>query len=120
MYALVEDTRARLEGLGWDPALVVPVGYGHLGDNNLHLNVCTPDRGKEYHARLAKDIEPWVYEWVMGAGGSISAEHGLGQQKAKMLHRARPPPVVQLMKDLKKLLDPNGILNPGKVLPIDV
>lgn len=119
MYAIVEDARARLEGLGWDPEKVMPVGYGHLGDNNLHLNISTPDRNQEYHARLLAHLEPWVYDWVLSAGGSISAEHGLGQQKAKMLHRARPQPVVQLMRDLKRLLDPQGILNPGKVLPLE-
>ena len=68
-------------------------------------------------ADLERDIEPWVYEWTLGEGGSISAEHGLGQAKASWLERAKPKPVVQVMSGLKALLDPKNLMNPGKVLP---
>ena len=61
-------------------------------------------------------LEPFVFEWTIAAGGSISAEHGLGQSKAEWLTRAKPAPVVAVMRGLKALLDPAGVLNPGKVL----
>lgn len=96
---------------------MVPVGYGHLGDGNLHLNISTRGRGQEYLGRLEGDIEPWVFETVIAQGGSISAEHGLGQAKAAWLSRAKPGPVVHLMKGIKHLLDPHNIMNPGKVIP---
>lgn len=126
-YRLVEDARARLAP--WAAAHgVAVVGYGHLGDANVHLNVSTPHRwgegggggsggGDNYHQAVRDELEPWVYEWVLRAGGSISAEHGLGQAKAHWLPRAKPAPVVALMAALKAALDPRGILNPGKVLP---
>jgi (R)-2-hydroxyglutarate---pyruvate transhydrogenase len=124
-YRLVEDTRARLAPWA-DSHGVAVVGYGHLGDANVHLNVSTPHRwesaaaaggGGGYHQAVCDALEPWVYEWVLNRGGSISAEHGLGQAKAHWLPRAKPAPVVALMAALKAALDPRGILNPGKVLP---
>lgn len=62
-------------------------------------------------------IEPFVYEWIASRRGSISAEHGIGVMKPSVLHLSKPQPVINLMRDFKSLLDPNGILNPGKVLP---
>ena len=115
MYALVEATRERLSARGWDAEGVVPVGYGHLGDGNLHLNVSTRGRAQAYLPALERDIEPWVFEWVLGEGGSISAEHGLGQAKAAWLPRAKPPAVVAAMRAIKGVLDPLGLMNPGKV-----
>ena len=73
MYSLVEETRKRMAGLP-----VEVVGYGHLGDGNLHLNVSCP----RYDTDILKHIEPFVYEWTAARKGSISAEHGLGQMKA--------------------------------------
>lgn len=62
-------------------------------------------------------IEPWVYEWTREKRGSISAEHGLGVMKAKHLAYSKSDASISLMKTLKRTLDPNGILNPYKVLP---
>ena len=73
MYSLVEETRERMAGLP-----VEVVGYGHLGDGNLHLNVSC----QRYDEEILKHIEPFVYEWTAARKGSISAEHGLGQMKA--------------------------------------
>ncbi|CAN6439404.1 unnamed protein product [Victoria cruziana] len=89
------------------------LGYGHLGDGNLHLNVSAP----EYDDKVLRKIEPFVYEWTSKHRGSISAEHGLGQMKANEIHYSKPAEAVQLMASIKKLLDPNGIMNPYKVLP---
>ncbi|XP_057492468.1 D-2-hydroxyglutarate dehydrogenase, mitochondrial isoform X2 [Actinidia eriantha] len=107
MYDLVEAMRIRL-----GPAAEV-IGYGHLGDGNLHLNISLP----EYNDNVLAQIEPYVYEWTSKHRGSISAEHGLGLMKANKIHYSRSPESVHVMASIKKLLDPNGILNPYKVLP---
>jgi len=119
MYDLVAHMRSYLEvERGWAArAGVRVVGYGHLGDGNIHLNISTRDRAQPYHAELLADIEPRVFDWTLAHGGSVSAEHGLGQAKAALLPAARPPPVVALMTALKAVMDPAHILNPGKVLP---
>ena len=62
-------------------------------------------------------LEPWVLEMVAEHKGSISAEHGIGQQKNGYLHLAKSPPVIDLMRAIKGEMDPKGILNPYKVLP---
>ena len=72
---------------------------------------CLPPR-----TPLQATLEPFIFDWTLAAQGSISAEHGLGQSKAAWLPRAKPPAVVAVMRGLKALLDPAGILNPGKVL----
>ena len=111
LYELVEEMRARMTPLGATTA-----AFGHLGDGNLHLNVTTPGRFEREPAVLDA-IEPFVYEWVAARRGSISAEHGIGSMKPHVLHLAKSGPMIEVMRGLKTLLDPNGILNPGKVLP---
>ena len=91
-------------------------GFGHLGDGNLHLNVLTPGDFERRPEVLAA-IEPFVYEWIAARRGSISAEHGIGAMKRDVLHLAKSGPMISLMHGVKELLDPRGILNPGKVLP---
>ncbi|KAK9285836.1 hypothetical protein L1049_025037 [Liquidambar formosana] len=107
MYNLVEEIRTRL---GQSAEVV---GYGHLGDGNLHLNISTP----QYDDNILAQIEPFVYEWTSKHRGSISAEHGLGLMKANKIYYSKSAETVQVMASIKKLLDPNGILNPYKVLP---
>ncbi|CAI5526483.1 unnamed protein product [Closterium sp. Naga37s-1] len=178
LYALVDEMRSRLEG-----SAAQVVGYGHLGDGNLHLNISAPtydDKSsnsssaenavpaRPFHApksvamshvldpllhasphslrsfpshlhcacvlscvlsrvragmattlpeQLLERIEPFVYEWVAGRQGSVSAEHGLGLMKANAIHYSKDPQAVAVMKRVKALFDPNGILNPYKLLP---
>nr|CAD7575962.1 unnamed protein product [Timema californicum] len=88
-------------------------GYGHIGDGNLHLNVTS----KEYDHNILDVIEPFVYEWTSKLRGSVSAEHGIGFKKTKFVHYSKSQSSLNLMKDIKKIMDPNGILNPYKVLP---
>ncbi|KAI4331407.1 hypothetical protein MLD38_029597 [Melastoma candidum] len=107
MYDLVDEMRNRLGS----SARVV--GYGHLGDGNLHLNISCP----QYDDKVFTQIEPFVYEWTSKNRGSISAEHGVGLMKAEKIFYSKSPGAVQLMASIKNLLDPNGILNPYKVLP---
>ena len=91
--------------------------FGHLGDGNLHYNVAAP-AGTDPHAFLAYTaaINRIVHDRVVALGGSISAEHGIGQLKrAEFAHYADPLDL-ELMRRIKAALDPHGILNPGKVL----
>ncbi|XP_002723770.1 D-2-hydroxyglutarate dehydrogenase, mitochondrial [Oryctolagus cuniculus] len=108
LYDIVIDVRARL-----GPNAKNVVGYGHLGDGNLHLNVTA----EAFSASLLSSLEPYVYAWTAEQRGSVSAEHGLGFKKKDVLGYSKPPAAVQLMRQLKALLDPKGILNPYKVLP---
>src|SRR6516165_6492457 len=94
-----------------------PLPFGHLGDGNIHYNVNQPPG-----ADKAEYLTHWdamnaaVYEVVKQYGGSISAEHGIGVIKRHQLPAVKDPVALELMRSLKSLLDPKGILNPGKVL----
>ncbi|KAJ1967797.1 D-lactate ferricytochrome c oxidoreductase [Dispira parvispora] len=119
LYNLVLDTRERLTqaGLYKDDKSGYPVkkvtGYGHVGDGNLHLNVIA----EEYTAEVSQALEPYVYEWVEGHRGSISAEHGLGLMKAPHLYHSKSEAMIQTMQSVKHMFDPHGIMNPYKFLP---
>ncbi|KAM3962825.1 D-2-hydroxyglutarate dehydrogenase, mitochondrial-like [Aphomia sociella] len=107
-YDLVPILRERMG----DRAIAV-YGYGHIGDGNIHINVTVP----EYSKDVASLMEPFIFEEVAKLNGSISAEHGMGFRKPQFLHYSKDKSSMQLMRDLKNLMDPNGILNPYKVLP---
>jgi len=85
--------------------------FGHLGDGNLHLLVWTGEKGPENK----KAVEEIVYGPLAAIGGSVSAEHGIGLHKKAYLPVSRNAGEIALMKTLKQALDPNGILNPGKI-----
>ncbi|MGE0566100.1 MAG: FAD-binding oxidoreductase, partial [Pseudolabrys sp.] len=94
-----------------------PVPFGHLGDGNVHLNVSQPVGGsKDEFLSHWDEMNAAVNAIVRRLGGSISAEHGIGQLKRATLPKFKDPVALDLMRTLKKTLDPNGILNPGKVL----
>jgi (R)-2-hydroxyglutarate---pyruvate transhydrogenase len=122
LYRLVEDCRTQLQqkGLlsGFDendqncPAIDV-VGYGHMGDGNIHLNIPV----RRYAKEVENALEPWVYEWVSRRQGSISAEHGLGIAKNNYIGYTRDEVTIGLMKGIKGLWDPKGIMNPYKYFP---
>lgn len=82
------------------------------GDGNIHVQVSIP----EYYEDVAAQLEPFIFEYVNQCQGSISAEHGIGFKKTKYLHLSRSFSEIEMMYDLKKMMDPNGILNPYKVL----
>ncbi|XP_038195494.1 D-2-hydroxyglutarate dehydrogenase, mitochondrial isoform X2 [Arvicola amphibius] len=108
LYDLVIDLRTRV-----GPRAKHVVGYGHLGDGNLHLNVTA----EAFSQELLGALEPYVYAWTAKQRGSVSAEHGLGFKKKNVLGYSKPPVAVKMMHQLKVLLDPKGILNPYKTLP---
>jgi FAD/FMN-containing dehydrogenase len=94
------------------------VNYGHLGDGNLHYNVQAP-QGADAEAFLRdqeKPINALVYSAVDRFGGSISAEHGIGSLKRDKLLEHKSPVALQLMRQIKRALDPHNLMNPGRVL----
>jgi FAD/FMN-containing dehydrogenase len=95
-----------------------PVPFGHLGDGNIHYNVSQPKDGGSTEDFMARwhDVNAVVFDIVIRMGGSISAEHGIGQLKAADLPSVKDAVALDLMRSLKAMLDPLNILNPGKVL----
>ena len=94
-----------------------PVPFGHFGDGNVHYNVSQPvgmDRA-QYLAQW-EDMSGAIHGLVASMDGSISAEHGIGQMKREALRRFKSPVELDMMRAIKRVLDPKGILNPGKVL----
>ncbi|MGP1692539.1 MAG: FAD-binding oxidoreductase, partial [Giesbergeria sp.] len=93
------------------------VTFGHLGDGNLHYNIAHPAGGDEdaFIAR-ASELSRVVHDSAVRFSGSISAEHGLGQYKRDEILRYKSPLEMELMRRIKAALDPQGIMNPGKVL----
>lgn len=107
LYDLVEETREKITEAGLigeteEFPVVSVVGYGHMGDSNLHLNVAT----RRYDKGVEKILEPFVYEWISKRNGSISAEHGLGLAKKQYIGYSRSDTMIKLMKQLKNLYDP--------------
>jgi D-lactate dehydrogenase (cytochrome) len=94
-----------------------PVPFGHVGDGNMHFNVSQPV-GADTAQFLARwsEVNAAVDKIVLKHHGSISAEHGIGKLKRESLVKVKDPVALDLMRSLKHMLDPNGILNPGKVL----
>lgn len=114
MNELVVEMRKRFEAagiLGADKPIKDVVGYGHIGDGNLHINIVA----EAYTPETEAHIEPYVYEWVSKVNGSISAEHGLGYMKAEKIGYTKSATSVEYMQRIKKLFDPKGIFNPNKV-----
>ena len=94
-----------------------PLPFGHLGDGNIHYNVSQPiGADKEAFLKRWGEMNDVVFAVVKKYGGSISAEHGIGLLKRDLLPSVKDPVALELMRGIKRLLDPKGILNPGKVL----
>ena len=96
------------------------IAYGHLGDGSLHFNINTPaladEAARQLFLQKAAVINRAMHDLTAQYHGSISAEHGIGRLKRDELARYKDPVAMQLMRDIKRTLDPNGIMNPGKVL----
>lgn len=90
------------------------VVLGHAGDGNLHPAILTDIANKEHYARATKAMDG-IFEATMELGGVISGEHGIGLEKQRFFRRAVEPVVVDMMKNIKGLIDPNNIMNPGKI-----
>lgn len=94
-----------------------PCPFGHMGDGNIHFNLTQPV-GADPKAFMAgaEPVHAALYEIVLRLGGSVSAEHGIGQLKTGLLKQVKDPVALEMMRAIKTALDPKGILNPGKVL----
>ncbi len=92
------------------------IWFGHIGDGNVHLNILKPaDLAlAEFQSRCAR-VSKEVFQLVQKFGGSISAEHGVGLLKKPFLHSSRDSCEIEYMRAVKKVFDPNGVLNPGKI-----
>ncbi|EOR01079.1 hypothetical protein E3P89_02395 [Wallemia ichthyophaga] len=125
MYSLVPELRQKLaeqgllaaesEGGNGNGPVKTVFGFGHLGDGNLHINIVAD----AYRSEVEKVVEPYIYELVANYNGSISAEHGLGLMKAPYVSYSQDAPSLDLMRTLKKTLDPKGILNPYKCVTVE-
>ncbi len=90
--------------------------FGHIGDGNLHLNILKPDSlSIEKFVEHCRKVDEILFSCVQKLEGSISAEHGVGLTKKDFLRFTRDPAEIDLMKQIKKSFDPDGILNPGKI-----
>ncbi|WP_428027731.1 FAD-binding oxidoreductase [Altererythrobacter sp.] len=96
------------------------LGFGHLGDGNVHFHVLAPQGviAGEWEEADGKQISRFVHDLVTAHGGSISAEHGIGQLKRDELERLNDPVALSIMRQVKQALDPEGLLNPGKLVPL--
>jgi len=87
--------------------------FGHAGDGNMHVNIMTDRRRTEEMARVERFVER-LFERVIGLGGTLSGEHGIGLTKSPYLRMIFTPAELELARDIKRGMDPRGILNPGK------
>ena len=116
-YELVEITREFCEKNEY-----FCLGYGHIGDYNLHINIV--EKNEKFNKAndfsriqvFKKEVEKIIFDYVQKHNGSISAEHGIGRQKAEYLHYSQTPINIDLMRAIKKAYDPAGILNPYKIV----
>lgn len=103
--------RARFDGIRI-------VAFGHMGDGNIHYNASMPDAAQNvaFIGQHESEVNRMVYDVVARLGGSISAEHGLGQLKRETIRDYKDPLELELMRTIKHALDPEGLMNPGKVI----
>lgn len=115
MPAFVEAAVPRLEA-DWPGTRAVC--FGHLGDGNVHFHVIAPPGRErtEWEAKDGKAISAQVHDLVTAWGGSISAEHGIGRLKRDELARLEDPVRIAVMRAVKQALDPQGLMNPGKLV----
>jgi FAD/FMN-containing dehydrogenase len=93
------------------------INFGHFGDGNLHFNLCPPHGADDTYLPLhEEEINTIIYAQIKLYSGSISAEHGIGQLKRDYLQEHRGQTAYQMMKEIKRALDPHHLLNPHKVL----
>lgn len=95
------------------------IWFGHVGDGNLHINILRPaGMSKEDFVSECRKVDQLIFAAVKKQGGSISAEHGVGLTKKSFLGYTRSPAEIQIMKEIKKVFDPENIINPGKIFDL--
>ena len=114
--AFLESTERALRSLMTEVEIVA---FGHVGDGNLHYSACAADPNDQTLLKQnAEAVTEIVHTQAMAQGGSISAEHGVGRLKCDELVRRRPPAATAAMQAIKQALDPQGLFNPGRVVPV--
>lgn len=111
----IPDMVRKIEALKEATGLTM-VSFGHAGDGNIHFNIMLDKKNREELKKAEAAIET-LFEHTLELGGTISGEHGVGITKAPYIAREIGPVELNLMKKIKKVFDPNGILNPGKIFP---
>lgn len=92
------------------------IWFGHIGDGNLHINILRPDGvSTEEFVQSCRQVDQLLFKCIQKFGGSISAEHGVGLSKKDFLSYSRDEIQIQAMRQIKKIFDPDNILNPGKI-----
>ena len=117
MARFIEEESPRIEA---DYPGTKTVAFGHLGDGNIHFHVKAPE-GVDvagWYAGDGKAITSHVYDRVRAYGGSLSAEHGIGQSKIDEFPRLAEPARLSALRAIKSAFDPLGIMNPGKLVPL--
>lgn len=117
MARFIEDESPRVEAAY--PGTRV-VAFGHMGDGNVHYHVKAPDGvdAASWYDGPGKQISAYVYDRVVAYGGSLSAEHGIGQAKIAEFARLTDPARINMLRNVKNGIDPLGIMNPGKLVPL--
>lgn len=111
--AFLASVQERIDKRHPDVRLIV---FGHFGDGNLHYNLSRPEGApRDFFAQHGESLTAEVLDEVARYGGSISAEHGIGQLKREHFNRYKDPLDIRLMREIRKCLDPHGIMNPGKI-----
>lgn len=101
---------------GLKPEETKPIIFGHLGDGNLHVNVLMPkDLDQDIFWKHCDELDHKIFALVREFKGSISAEHGVGLLKKEFLHYSRSEAEIEMMRGIKRVFDPAGIMNPGKI-----
>ena len=103
----------RIKGLAVEYDLTIVI-MAHAGDGNLHLAVLTDKDNTEHYSRAETAVAE-IFTAALSLGGVISGEHGIGLEKKRFLKHAMSPEAIRLLKEIKKVFDPKGILNPGKI-----
>ena len=93
------------------------VSFGHAGDGNVHVNVLKDTIPDERWAALVPKVTEETYRLALSLGGTITGEHGIGVTRRRYLPMALDNAQIELMRQIKRVFDPNGILNPGKIFP---
>jgi glycolate oxidase len=116
--ASIPDIMPELERISEEYGVQIPC-YGHAGDGNLHATIVkAPDDGmEEWRMKLPKALED-LYRAVKKLGGTISGEHGIGSKRKSYMHIVADEAELEFMRKIKRALDPNNILNPGKIFDV--
>jgi glycolate oxidase len=111
----IPDMVRRIKALRDETGLTI-VAFGHAGDGNIHFNIMLDKRNPEVLKTAEQTIET-LFDYTLQLGGTISGEHGVGLTKMQFIKKEIGPAELTLMKKIKNVFDPNGILNPGKIFP---